>query len=1054
MPLRSLFATLLSLSLAAGADGNPPRTRPVEGLHDNTPAVYALTEARVVVAPGRVIERGVVVIRDGTIVDVRRDDQIPEDARVHSLAGKTIYAGLVDAYSEIRIAGSDDLGGAPYWNGQVTPQRNASGHYRAIAATNKKLRAQGVTAQLVAPAAGVVKGTSALVLTGNQPNSTSILHPQLALHMRLTVSRSRGGSYPNSPMGAVALARQSMYDAVWYKQAWAAYRSSPALSRPERNDALEVLQQYPQSDTLVIVDAASELYFLRADRFAREFGLNVLVRGSGHEYRRLEAIKKTGRGVLVPVNFPDPPNVSTAETATAVSLEQLLHWDLAPENPARLEAAGIRFALTSAGLGDRSKFLSGVRRAVDRGLSRAGALRALTTAPAELLEVDHIVGTVEQGKLANLVVTDGDLFERGTKILEAWVRGERHQVAATAEFDVRGSWQVRMAAEVSPQVFSLQVTGRPTRLAGKLKFNDAGGPEDSRMPKLLRVGVRDARFSCSFDAQHFGRQGVARLTGVLSLSDTAAPSWLGHITWPDGTRTEVVAERRAGPASAAEEQEDAEEVSTGANVSDTSGGQPRVAAARRDAVKADKKQTASFKVNYPLGAYGLESPPQVEAVLFRGATIWTCGPAGVLEDASLLIADGKIVAVGQDVVAPADAVVVDLAGKHLTPGIIDCHSHMATDGGVNESGQAITAEVRIGDFIDADDINIYRQLAGGVTSSNILHGSANPIGGQNQVIKLRWGALPEEMKFKQAPDGIKFALGENVTRANWTEPSDRYPRSRMGVEQLMRDAFYAAADYRDRWKAWQTTHQGLPPRRDLELEALAEVLSGSRWVHCHSYRQDEILALLRTMDGFGIQIGTFQHILEGYKVADEMARRGAMGSAFSDWWAYKVEVYDAIPYAGALMHQAGVVVSFNSDDRELARHLNHEAIKAVKYGGVSPEEALKFVTLNPARQLRIDQHVGSLVAGKHADVVIWSGSPLSIRSRCEQTWIDGRKYFDRVDDQLSRDKAAKRRNTLVQKILSSGEPMQDPGSSSKPDEELWPREDIFCRCRTVFLQQQ
>jgi N-acetylglucosamine-6-phosphate deacetylase len=249
----------------------------------------------------------------------------------------------------------------------------------------------------------------------------------------------------------------------------------------------------------------------------------------------------------------------------------------------------------------------------------------------------------------------------------------------------------------------------------------------------------------------------------------------------------------------------------------------------------------------------------------------------------------------------------------LSPGIIDCHSHIATDGGINESGQSITAEVRISDFIDPNDINIYRQLAGGVTSANILHGSANTIGGQNQVIKFRWGSTPEEMKFTHAPPGIKFALGENVKQSGWGNGS-RYPQSRMGVEQLLRDAFRATLDYRRRWDQWNKGHMGLPPRLDLEAEALSEVLSGKRMIHCHAYRQDEILATLRVCEEFGVKIGTFQHILEGYKVADVMAKHGVGGSSFSDWWAYKFEVFDAIPYNGALLHNAGVVVSFNSDD--------------------------------------------------------------------------------------------------------------------------------------------
>jgi N-acetylglucosamine-6-phosphate deacetylase len=300
------------------------------------------------------------------------------------------------------------------------------------------------------------------------------------------------------------------------------------------------------------------------------------------------------------------------------------------------------------------------------------------------------------------------------------------------------------------------------------------------------------------------------------------------------------------------------------------------------------------------------------------------------------------------------------------------------------------------------------------------------------------------MKFVEAPAGIKFALGENVKQSNWSTPTNRYPQTRMGVEQLFIDEFRAAREYSQRWTDWKVNPVGLPPRRDLELDTIVEILNKERWVHCHSYRQDEILALIRVASDFGIQLGTFQHILEGYKVADEMARNGIMGSSFSDWWAYKFEVIDAIPYAGSIMHDAGVVVSFNSDDRELARHLNHEAAKAVKYGGVPPEEALKFVTLNPARQLRIDQYVGSIERGKHADFVLWSGSPLSAMSRCEQTWIDGRKYFDRSDDETRREEASRMRSVLVQKILDSAEPMEQSGESGSDESQLWPNFDEFC----------
>ncbi len=1037
-----IFAWLLGAALVTAAP--PPRTRPVQGLRENTPQVHALIGARLVVAPGRVLEKGTVVVRDGVIVAAGAEVAAPADARPWKLDGKTVYAGLIDAYGEVEVP--RPTGGAPYWNELVTPQRSTADHYAADAKLNEKLRGQGITARLAAPGDGVIKGTSALLLTGDQPNLAAIVRRNIAHHLRLTVPRGRGrNNYPNSPMGAVALARQALYDADWYRRAWLAYRGDPALPRPEQNDALEVLPSQSGSGELWIVDAPNELYLLRADRYAREFGLRIAVRGSGHEYKRLEAVKDAGRAVIVPLDFPQPPNVATAEAALNVRLDELMHWDLAPENPARLDAAGVKIALTSHGLEDPAKFLEAVRRAVRRGLPPTAALQAITTAPADILGVADRLGTIEAGKIANLVVTDGDLFDDETKVLATWVGGQRYETVAEPPLDLRGQWRVKLTGGGErEQVLLIELSGTASRLQGKLRGTK--GQQQDEPIKLDRLGLAGGRFSCLFDSTTLGDAGTARLTAVVSVSETGPPSWTGQVVWPDGSRAALSGDKIGEPPprqTAEDEQktppDEADQPGDGEAPADDE--QPQ---------QPDKAEPndgpAAFPVNFPLGAFGRDAPPAAaEAVLFSNATVWTCGEAGVLTDAAVLIGGGRILAVGRDVEAPPGAIVVDCRGRHLTPGIVDCHSHMATDGGVNESTQAITAEVRIGDFVDADDIAIYRQLAGGVTCANILHGSANPIGGQNQVIKLRWGDLPESLKFAEAPAGIKFALGENVKQSNWGDDyTSRYPQTRMGVEQIIRDAFTAAIAYRGRWDQWQQTHQGLPPRRDLELDALAEIVAGRRWVHCHSYRQDEILALIRTLDDFGIQIGSFQHILEGYKVADAMARHGATGSAFSDWWAYKFEVYDAIPYAGALMHHAGVVVSFNSDDRELARHLNQEAAKAVKYGGLPPLEALQFVTLNPAKQLRIDAYVGSLEVGKHADLVVWSGPPLSNFSRCLQTWIDGRKYFDVDEDLQARRRAAEIRAVLVQKILASGEKMKSADAADKTDEELWPREDVFC----------
>ncbi len=390
---------------------------------------------------------------------------------------------------------------------------------------------------------------------------------------------------------------------------------------------------------------------------------------------------------------------------------------------------------------------------------------------------------------------------------------------------------------------------------------------------------------------------------------------------------------------------------------------------------------------------GFVNNPQT--TLFRNFHLWTCEKEGILQNHDILVKKGRIKAIGKNLaVDPEERTeIINGKGKHLTPGIIDCHSHAMILGGVNESTLPSTAMVRIADVINSESINIERQLAGGVTTCNLLHGSANPIGGQNAVIKLRLGGSPEELLFNEAPLGIKFALGENVKQSNWGDKyTTRFPQSRMGVKTFFENRFNAALAYQE--KTAQHKRENKPILRNLELEAILEIINGKRLIHCHSYRQDEILVFLRTMESFGVRVASLQHVLEGYKVADEIAKHGAGASTFSDWWAYKFEVYDAIPYAGAMMHERGCVVSFNSDSPDHARRLNLEAAKAVKYGSLTEEEALKFVTLNPAIQLGIDSKVGSLKIGKDADFAIWTTDPLDYRSICDQTWIEGKLYHD------------------------------------------------------------
>ncbi len=964
-------------------------TKPIEGLRENPPKVFAFTNAKIVQAPGKVIDKGTVVIRNGIIEAVGTNVQIPSDAQVIDLSGKILYPGFIDLYTNYGMpkpaerARSEEQqpqqpevkkAGAGNWNPNVLSHNLAVEKFSPDPKEAEKLRAQGFTVVLSVPREGIFKGRSALVMLadGKSPNDV-VIKPIVAQHIAFVRGFGRD-VYPNSLMGNIALIRQTFLDAQWYASAWDAFTRNPSLPRPEANSSLEALQSTLKGEP-VTFEANDELDFLRCAKIAKEFSLNAWIVGSGYEYRRAEAIKNTGFPVILPVNFPKPPDVENPDDAEQIDLRTLKHWYNAPENPKRLNDVGVTFAFTTYRLENTSEFLQKVREAVQRGLPENVALSALTLTPAKLLGLDKLLGSIEPGKMANFIITDKNIFDDNAKILQVWIDGEKYDVEGMPEFDPRGEWK----AKLNNDTLSFSITGQIRNLRGNIR-------KGTKSVSFIKVSLFDNNLTLAFNGDSIGINGVVRISAFVKRNKIE-----GYAEFLTGERLVFLAERVSEPRDERQRQ-------------------------------IKKVKFEPLPVTYPDGAFGLSKPPeQPEYILIKNATIWTCSDAGKLENADMLIRRGIIEKIGKNLEVPKGAVIIDATGKHVTPGIIDAHSHTAITGGVNESTQAITAEVRIQDVINSDDINIYRQLAGGVTVANVLHGSANPIGGQNAVLKYRWGSLPDDLIFKEAPSGIKFALGENVKQSNWGDRyTTRYPQTRMGVEQIIRDAFKSAIDYEKAWNTYREESKKkilIPPRKDLQLEALVEILKGKRLVHAHSYRQDEILMLLRVAEDFGFRIATLQHVLEGYKIAEAIAKHGAGASTFSDWWAYKFEVYDAIPHNGALMEKVGVVTSFNSDSDELARRLNLEAAKAVKYGGLSEEEALKLVTINPAKQLRIDKYVGSLEPGKHADFVIWSGNPLSTYTICEQTWIEGRKYFDRNEDLKMREEIKKQRTFIIQKIL-------------------------------------
>lgn len=981
---------LLLTSFLILAQSLSGQSKPVIGLHKNPTNIIALTHATIVPQAGEIIEDGTLVVRDGKIEAVGSNIKISADATVKDLNGKTIYPGFIDLFTHYGIsekesnADSKDQLKGTYWNPSVLPDRQAIDLFKVNKNESEVLRKWGFTTVMTAPRNGIFRGTASLILLNDKDINDALIDMNTSQIISFKKGKGISGegtdSYPASLQGSIAMIRQVFYDADWYQKAWTIYKKDPlGLSKPEINKALSILQPFAKGQKPVIFVTSDDQDVLRVSKLAKEFNINPWVLGSGYEYRRLDAIKNTGLKLIVPVNFPKAPDVSTFEKDRHVNLRTLRHWDAAPENPGRLFHAGIEMALTSSLLKKGDDFLANLRMAVKRGLNQDDALKALTEIPAKWLGKSQQLGSLESGKMANFIITDGNLFDNKTKILETWITGQPFKIQELPEFDLRGKWEIAIETGTKRDTGSINISGDMGQLQSSLKMN---GIEI----KKCSLKQDNELIELSFQGNLINKEGLSRLTGITSQNQLNGKGY-----WGDGT----------------------------AFIWEANLIKPYKS--QKDTSKAKEVKMASFSTVYPDGAFGYsETPKQPQWILFQNATVWTAGSRGTLDEADILVKQGKIVSIGPNLKIPKGALVIDATDKHITPGIIDAHSHIAIAGNVNEFSHAIVPEVRIKDVVDCDDINIYRQLASGVTSACILHGSANPIAGSYAVIKLKWGEPSDKMIINEAREGYKFALGENVKQSNFNVKKPRYPITRMGVMEMIEDAFRSALDYRAEWDNYKKNKKGILPRKDLRMEAILEILDETAIIHCHAYRQDEMIALMRLAESFNITVDVFIHVLEGYKLAKEMQEHGAMATIFTDWWTYKMEAFDAIPYNGAILYEQGIVTSFNSDSPELARRLNTEPAKAVKYGNVPPEEAFKFVTLNAAKQLYLDHKIGSLEKGKDADLTIWSGSPLSTYSKCEQTWVEGRQYFSLDKDKELRAKRDKERNVLVQKILRQG----------------------------------
>lgn len=965
---------------------------PVLGVSDKRTEVYGLKNAKVIIDYQTTLENSDILISNGKIEAVGKNLAFPKGAIIYDLTGKTVYPSFVDVYAgnfglKTQTTATDanpytalmvtqaGRGGnqpaapepriADYWNDGINASYDVSSEFIPDAKTTGEYRQAGFGAVVTFKVDGIARGTSALVSTGEGKSNNMLLKNKTSANYSITRGRS-ADIYPASQFGIIALLRQINYDAQWYKQLPAGYFHDDGL------EAYTASLSLPQ-----IFEVTNKLEILRADRIGKEFGINYIVKGGGDEYQALNDIKKAGNKLIIPVNFPEAPDVKDPYDAFNVSYTTLKHYELAPSNLSKVSAAGLTFAITSSDLRTRTTFLTNLRKAVKYGLPEAEALKALTVTPAAMIDASDLVGAVKKNMVANLLVTSGNIFEDDCVIYENWVQGVPYRLVDYRLRDLRGTWSLK----IDTFEYKMVLSGTFEKPTMKLTLDTAQvkGATLTRDKDLVSIIFDRAK-------QKY------RLSGYVSGNELEGNGQLDNGKW----------------------------ISWKATYSDSKTGPEK-----------PKKSTPVpelGKVIYPFASYGSEELPKQEDVLFRNATVWTSEKEGKLLNTDVLVKAGKIEKIGKKLNAPAGTRTIDATGMHLTPGIIDEHSHIAADA-TNEMGQAITSEVRIGDVINPEDITIYRQLAGGVTMSHILHGSANPIGGQSAIIKERWGHNAEELKLENQPMFLKHALGENVKRT-----TSRYPNTRMGTEQIIRDAYQRAKDYSNQWKTWNALKPAermgiIPPRRDLELDAIVDVLEKRSFIECHTYVQSEGAMILNLASDYGVKVNSLIHFNEGYKIADQIKEHGAAASVFSDWWDYKYEVYDGSAYNAAMLLKQGVLTCLHSDDAEMGRRLNQEAGKIMKYGGIAETEALKLVTINPAIMLHVSDRTGSIREGKDADMVLWTDYPLSVYARASKTMVDGTIYYDEEKDAQLKEKIDNERIRIISAILKEA-PATAAGNTS------------------------
>ena len=982
---------------------------PINGVSDIRDNHYAFINANIIVDYKTNLENGVLVIKNGVVQAVGKGVTIPKGIRVFDLKGNYIYPSFIDIYTQYGIV-ENNLSGTssnytssynnpqmlsnksgPFsWNESIRPEYNSVENIKIDEKLSAQLRKEGFGSVVSHNMDGIMRGTGTLISLAVDVKQNAVIQDKVSNHFSFMKGTTRQ-RYPSSLMGAVALLKQSFFDANWY--------SSNVSKMKETNLSLSAINY--NNSLPKIIEVTDKLRILLAQKIEKEIGTKFIIKGEGDEYQRIREIKEGNSNLIIPINYPKPYNIDDPFKNKDILLSQLKHWELAPSNPYFLESNGIDFSITTNGLKNLSDFRENLIKSYNRGASKAILLKALTYNPSKFINMDKKIGSLNESFIANFFITDGDIFKKETKILSNWIQGKWYRVSDTNINDYSGEYTISFDAENDKKIINKILTIYGDKDNPKAYIKNLNNADSSK--SIANIIVDDENITLTFNIPKetdYNLNDQYKLSGFFLNGKFIGKGTINNINWIEWYAVKNLSNKIK---------------------------------IQTDVASKNNNNNDIGNIIYPFVEYGSEIIKSQERMLIKGAKVWTLEGNGIIEKGDVLIDNGKIIEVGEEIsLTEKNIRIIDGNGLHLTPGIIDEHSHIALSG-VNEGSQSNTAEVRMKDVVNSEDINIYRQLAGGVTASQLLHGSANAIGGQSAIIKLRWGSSPEEMIIKEADEYIKFALGENVKRSR-ASSSTRFPDTRMGVEQVFVDAFNKAKIYENNWKKYNSLSKkekvnATIPRKDIELDALTKVLNGNMHITCHSYVQSEINMLMKVAERFNFKVNTFTHILEGYKVADIMANHGAGGASFADWWAFKNEVKEAIPYNAALMTQAGVVTAINSDNREMARRLNQEAGKTIKYGNLSEIEAVKLVTINPAKLLNLDHRMGSIKVGKDADLVLWNGHPLSIYSKPLKTIVDGKIYYDLEEDKKLRNEIKKERARIISKMKNSDVPS---GTRRKP----------------------